>query len=54
MRGKFAANDSPRRDSRDPGLQCSVAVDADTGTAIQYNVVRRYSTVSLPNILPVG
>jgi len=26
--GNLAANDRPRRDSRDPGLQCGIAVNA--------------------------
>jgi len=43
--GNFAANDSPRRDSQDPGLQCDVVVDAvistipDRGMAIQTHTV---------------
>jgi len=57
MRGKITGNHinhSPRGNSRDPGLQCDVAVNAVMSTAIIYNIVRMYSTVSLPNMSPVG
>ncbi len=56
MRGKFTENHinhSPRKD-RNPGLQWDVAVNAAMSTAIIYNIVRMYSTVSLPNMSPVG
>lgn len=58
VRGGFAANNGPRRDSWDPGLQCDVSVKVemsdfrlpDKGAAVQNNIIRRINRIAVEQV----